>query len=101
MLYMNLRTEVDIRGFPARDPIPANILTKFPSSQREYQTVCYAFLIALFETLDEQLSSAYATRQSKATIMRWVQQMCDVSHTPEYTARSDFFGNVSEKYTKV
>ena len=101
MLYMNLREETDVRGFPARDPIPASILAKFPPSQQEYQTVCYAFLIALFEALEEQLASVYATRQTKASIMRWVRQMCDVSHTPEYTVRSDFFGKVLEKYTKV
>ena len=57
--------------------------------------------MALFQVLEGQLSSAYATDQSKAIIMRWVRQMCDVTHAPEYTARSDFFGKVLEKYTKV
>lgn len=101
MIYMNLREEQDVVGFPARDPVPSSILTNFPSSVVAYQTICYAFLTALFDTLEEYLSKNYTTRSARAGIMDWVDQMCDMSCPPRTTARADFFRKLSEKYEKV
>ncbi|KAF8548189.1 hypothetical protein OG21DRAFT_1526653 [Imleria badia] len=101
VIYMNLRGETDKLGFPARDPIPSQILTEFPPTEEAYQTVCYAFFIALFDTLDEYLYTAYPMRKTKGSLMDWVRQICDMSHPPRFTARADFFRKVSERYTKV
>ena len=95
VLYMNLRKETDVRSFPARDSVPADILTKFPPTQAAYQLICYAFFIALFDALDEKL------RDTKENVMEWARQMCDVGHVPKHATRSKFFGNVLEKYKKV
>ena len=101
VVYMNLRGEKDKLGFPARDSVPSQILTQFPPTEEAYQTICYAFFIALFDMLEENLSTPYATRTAKADIMYWVHQMCDMSHPPRSTARATFFRKVSERYTKV
>jgi hypothetical protein len=101
IIYMNLRGEKDKLGFPARAPIPSQILTEFPPTEEAYQTICYAFFIALFDTLEEDLSTGYATCPAKAGIMDWVHQMCGMSHPPRSTARANFFRKVSERYTKV
>ena len=101
VIYMNLRGEKDKLGFPARDQIPSQILTEFPATEEAYQTICYAFFIALFDALEEDLFTNYATRSAKADIMDWVHQMCDMSHPPRSTARAIFFRKVSERYTKV
>lgn len=99
---MNLREEQDVVGFPARDPIPSGMWTNFPFAAGAYQTVCYAFLSALFDTLEKYLSKNYTTRSAKAGIMYWVDQMCDMSYPPRTTARTDFFEKLADKkYGKV
>ena len=92
---MNLRKETDVRSFPARDSVPADILTKFPPTQAAYQLVCYAFFIALFDALDEKL------RDTKENVMEWARQIRDVGYVPKHATRSNFFGAVLEKYRKV
>ncbi|KAI9567998.1 hypothetical protein HD554DRAFT_2102031 [Boletus coccyginus] len=48
---MNLCGETeDKSGFPARDPIPSQILTQLPPTEGAYRTACYAFFTALFDT---------------------------------------------------
>ncbi|KAI9462598.1 hypothetical protein HD554DRAFT_2330393 [Boletus coccyginus] len=101
VIYMNLRGEKDKLGFPPRDPIPSQILTHFPLTEGAYRTVCYAFFIALFDTLEEYLSTGHATRNAKAGVIRWVRQMCDMSDPPVSTARADFFRKVHKRYSKV
>ena len=103
MIYMNLRGEKDKLGFPPRDPIPSQILTQFPPTEGAYRTVCYAFFIALFDTLEERLSTGHghATRNAKASVIRWVHQMCDMSNPPGSAARANFFHRVSKRYSKV
>ncbi|KAI9464839.1 hypothetical protein HD554DRAFT_2174896 [Boletus coccyginus] len=101
VIYMNLRGEKDKLGFPPRDPIPSQILTQFPLTEGAYRTVCYAFFIALFDTLEEYLSTGHATRNAKAGVIRWVRQMCDMSDPPVSTARADFFREVHKRYSKV
>ncbi|KAI9464849.1 hypothetical protein HD554DRAFT_2315779 [Boletus coccyginus] len=101
VIYMNLRGEKDKLGFPPRDPIPSQILTQFPLTEGAYRTVCYAFFIALFDTLEEYLSTGHATRNAKAGVIRWVRQMCDMSDPPVSTARADFFRKVHKRYSKV
>ncbi|KAI9566688.1 hypothetical protein HD554DRAFT_2174105 [Boletus coccyginus] len=99
VIYMNQSGEDDRLCFPARDPIPSQILTQFPPSEGAYRTVCYAFFIALFDTLEEYFSTGH--RNDKASVMRWVRQMCDMSDPPGSTARADFFREVSKRYSKV
>lgn len=101
VVYMNLRGEQDKLGFPARDLIPSKILTEFSPTVGGYRIVCYAFFTALFDTLQEYLSTGHATRNAKTSVLRWVLQMCDMSDPPRSNARTDFFVKVSEKYTKV
>ena len=101
MIYMNLSGEKDRLGFPARDPIPSQILTQFPPTEGAYRTVCYAFFIALFDTLDEYLSTGHTIWDAKTSVMRWVCQMCDMSDPPGSIARADFFRKVSQRYSKV
>jgi hypothetical protein len=101
VIYMNLRGEKDRLGFPGRDPIPSKILTEFPPTEDGYRAICYAFFIALFNTLEEYLSKGHATRNTKAGIMRWVREMCNMSDPPRAAARADFFRKLSEKYEKV
>ncbi|KAG9308729.1 hypothetical protein JVU11DRAFT_11514 [Chiua virens] len=107
VLYMNLRDSepslTDRLTFPARDPIPATILTEFPSNEEEYRIHCYAFFIALFDIVEEQLSTEHSTRNSKTKILRWAREMCDMSYSPTriHTTRSDFFDKLSQKYNKA
>lgn len=101
VIYMNLCEEHDVVGFLTRNSIPSRILTDFPSTVEGYQTVCYAFLTALFDTLEEYLSNNHTTRSDRAGIMSWVDQMCDMNYPPRSTARIDFFRKLAEKYEKV
>ncbi|KAI9566680.1 hypothetical protein HD554DRAFT_2040055 [Boletus coccyginus] len=48
---------------------------------------------------EEYLSTGH--RNDKASVMRWVRQMCDMSDPPGSTARADFFREVSKRYSKV
>ena len=68
---MNLRGEEDKLGFPACDPIPSKILTEFPPTVGGYRTVCYAFFTALFDTLQEHLSTDHAARNAKTSVTNW------------------------------
>ncbi|KAG9318913.1 hypothetical protein JVU11DRAFT_1024 [Chiua virens] len=99
VLYMNLRDQTDKTGFPARDPIPATILTQFPS-EKAYRIICYAFFIALFDTVEEILSG-HITGNAKEAVMEWSRNMCDMILPSKTTTRSDFFGKLSVKYRKV
>ncbi|KAI9568063.1 hypothetical protein HD554DRAFT_2172787 [Boletus coccyginus] len=101
VIYMNLRGENDKLGFPGRDPIPSQILTQFPPTEGAYRIICYAFFTALFDTLEEYLSAGHVIRNAKASVMRWVRQMCNMSDPPESTARAGFFYKVSKRYSKV
>ena len=87
MIYMNLRAEQDKLCFLARDPIPSQLLTDFPHTEVGYRTICYAFFSAFFDTLDEYLSKSYATRNTKAGIMQWVRQMCDMCDPPRLVSK--------------
>ena len=98
---MNLRGEEDKLGFPPRDPIPSKILTEFPPTVGGYRIVCYAFFTALFDTLQEHLSTDHATRNAKTSVTNWASKMCDMSDPPKSNTRADFFVKVSDKYTKV
>ncbi|KAG9311556.1 hypothetical protein JVU11DRAFT_7761 [Chiua virens] len=99
VLYMNLRGKEETSGFPTRDPIPAAILTTFPS-EKAYRIICYAFFVALFDTVEETLSG-HTTSNVKEAVMEWSRKMCDMIHPPRTTARSDFFGKLSMKYERV
>jgi len=101
VIYMNLRGESDRLGFPARDPIPSQILTQFPPTEGAYRTVCYAFSTALFDTLEEYLSTGHAPQNAKASVMSWVRHLCDMGDPPKSTARADSFYKVSKRYSKV
>ncbi|KAI9566675.1 hypothetical protein HD554DRAFT_2174092 [Boletus coccyginus] len=59
------------------------------------------FFIALFDALEEYLSTGHTTRNAKAGVIRWVRQMCDMSDPPVSTARADFFRKVHKRYSKV
>ncbi|KAG9310693.1 hypothetical protein JVU11DRAFT_9287 [Chiua virens] len=100
VLYMNLRDKDEKSGFPARDSIPSAILTEFPSTEKAYRTICYAFFIALFDLVEESLS-VYNTGIIQEAVMEWVHKMCDMSHPPRTTTRSDFFRKLSAKYEKT
>ena len=95
VIYINLREADDHSGFPMRDDIPSQILTRFPPTKWEYQIVCYVFFIALFEALDECLTS---TREN---VMDWVRNMCDLCGQPGSLARTEFFEKVKAMYAKV
>lgn len=98
---MNLRPKKDVRSFPARDDIPADILTSF-SDQKTYQISCYAFFTALFEAPLEQLLARNDTQaESGNPPLEWVQQMCDMRHDPDQGPRHEFFGSVQQKHQQV
>ncbi|KAG1737634.1 hypothetical protein EDB19DRAFT_1909614 [Suillus lakei] len=79
VLYMNLREPND-SGFPVRDPVPARILTEdMDCTQAEYTARCCVLFTAIFQTLQQNLSSRLPTLRSAnadATIKAWNDEMC-------------------------
>ena len=95
---MNLR---DGNDFSAQDRVPSKILTDFPRTEEQYRLACYSFFTALFETLEEHLSTFLASDDVEADITRWAEQMCSVGYPPRFTTRGEFFTKVAATYLKV
>lgn len=97
---MNLRGPSD-RGFPMRDLVPARILTEDTDCTRaEYTARCCAFFTAIFQTLQEDLSSKLPRLRSgnpNPAIKIWNDQMCNMCSE----ARVEFFQKVRSRYQEV
>ena len=76
---MNIRSPNDIQGYPPRDKIPANILTRH-CDELEYNTQCYTFFAAIFKVLRTSL-------ENNKSHSGWYKAMC----TLESRARRSFF----------
>lgn len=100
VLYMNLRGPSD-RGFPMRDLVPARILTEDTDCTRaEYTARCCAFFTAIFQTLQEDLSSKLPRLRSgnpNPAIKIWNDQMCNMCSE----ARVEFFQKVRSRYQET
>ncbi|KAG2141416.1 uncharacterized protein EDB93DRAFT_634537 [Suillus bovinus] len=100
VLYMNLRDPRD-QGFPMRDLVPARILTEDTDcTQAEYTARCRAFFTAIFQTLQEDLSSKLpqlCSGNPNPVIKSWNDQMCNMGSN----ARSEFFQKVHFRYQET
>ncbi|KAG1831604.1 hypothetical protein EV424DRAFT_160503 [Suillus variegatus] len=100
VLYMNLRDPSDL-GFPMRDLVPARILTEDTDcTAAEYTARCCAFFTAIFQTLQEDLSSKLPRLRSgnpDPVIKSWNDQMCNMRSS----ARSEFFQKVHSRYQET
>ena len=91
---MNLREAGDDTGFPARDVIPANILTGNFENEESYTTTCRAFFAAIFTCLRDELQKS----NRKRFITEWNTRMT----TFECQAhRTEFFERLKEVYDTV
>ena len=97
MLYINLREKQDHVGFPARDTIPADMLTKF-TDEEDYTKICHAFFTALFIGLGERIS-----RGGDNFVQGWNDSMNQFGDPNDWCAkeRHSFFAEVREHYEKV
>ncbi|KAG1894748.1 uncharacterized protein F5891DRAFT_1061388 [Suillus fuscotomentosus] len=97
VLYMNLREPSDL-GYPVRDLVPARILTENTGcTAAEYTAHCCAFFTAIFQTLQQVLSSKLLELHSGSpdlVIKSWNNEMCDMRSK----ARTDFFQKVQSRY---
>ncbi|KAG1728001.1 hypothetical protein EDB19DRAFT_1748489 [Suillus lakei] len=98
VLYMNLREPSD-EGFPERDLVPARILTQYMDcSQAEYTARCSALFVAIFHTIQQDLSAKLPSPHSGsagAAIKSWNDQMCDVRSA----AHTKFFEKILDEIT--
>ncbi len=95
MLYINLREEKDESGFPARDTIPADILTHF-TNEEDYTKKCHAFFAALFIGLREGIS-----RDEDNVIQGWNDRMNQFGDDNGVLDRRNFFGQILRHYKDV
>ncbi|KAG9313113.1 hypothetical protein JVU11DRAFT_6563 [Chiua virens] len=90
VLYMNIRspedTQGDAQGDPPRDDIPANILTAYCNTEREYSTRCRAFFAAVFKVLGRL-----------PWTLDWCENMRDIGNI----ARTQFFLELQDEFGKV
>ena len=92
VLYINLREEKDRAGFPARDEIPADILTRLTNdSEEDFTKKCHAFFAALFIGLRERISS-----DEDNVIQGWNDRMSQFGDYDCEIERRDFFRKVRE-----
>ncbi|KAG1762739.1 hypothetical protein EV702DRAFT_1206236 [Suillus placidus] len=100
VLYMNLRDPVD-PGFPMRDLVPARILTEDMGCTRaEYAARCFAFFSAIFQTLEQDLTSKLPRLCSGSpdpAIKPWNDEMCNMRSE----ARTEFFQKVQYQYEET
>ncbi|KAG1809295.1 uncharacterized protein BJ212DRAFT_602435 [Suillus subaureus] len=96
---MNLRESSDHTGFPKRDLVPARILVDYTTdcTQAEYTARCCAFFAAIFQALQQDLSSKLPSLRSSSTdavVKEWNDKMCDMRSA----ARTEFFEIVKSRY---
>ncbi|KAG1776127.1 hypothetical protein EV702DRAFT_1231141 [Suillus placidus] len=100
VLYMNLRDPSD-PGFPMRDLVPARILTEDMGCTRaEYTARCCAFFTAIFQTLEQDLTSKLPRLRSGSpdpTIKSWNDEICNMRSE----ARTEFFQKVQYQYQEI
>ncbi|KAI6032504.1 hypothetical protein EDC04DRAFT_2230603 [Pisolithus marmoratus] len=96
VLYMNLRPSDDLSGFPARDDVPARILTAdlLGTNAVDYGTRCSAFFAAVFTMLGDYLSPRLASGSLEDTLEQWNASMCDLLSKD----RAQFFATLQNKY---
>ncbi|KAI6033314.1 hypothetical protein EDC04DRAFT_2214485 [Pisolithus marmoratus] len=93
VLYMNLRPSDDKTGFPARDDVPAEILTPHPGIDAvDYSARCCAFFAAVFTTVREYL---LVSRGLEDALKQWNDSMCNLRSED----RKQFFMTLKAKYT--
>ncbi|KAG1801836.1 hypothetical protein EV424DRAFT_1559220 [Suillus variegatus] len=100
VLYMNLHEPSDL-GYPMRDLVPARILTENTGcTAAEYTAHCCAFFTAIFQTLQQVLSSKLLELHSGSpdlVIKSWNNEMCDMRSK----AHTDFFQKVQTRYQET
>ncbi|KAI6115032.1 hypothetical protein EDD17DRAFT_1827054 [Pisolithus thermaeus] len=92
VLYMNLRPSDDKTGFPARDDVPADILTPNAGSDAvDYCSRCCVFFAAVFTSVHKFLS---AFRSLEDAIQQWNTSICNLLSAD----RKRFFATLKVRY---
>ncbi|KAF8553145.1 hypothetical protein OG21DRAFT_1497931 [Imleria badia] len=89
VLYMNIRSRGDTQGYPERDDIPANILTRPCVTEDEYRTRCYEFFAAVFKVL--------CTSMKDKELLSWCDNMCAIGNND----RDNFFADLDRECDNV
>ena len=92
VLYMNIRSQSDTQGYPERDNVPANILTRYCATKRQYRIQCFAFFAAIFKVLRISLKKKKKKKQPS-----WCKDMCEIGSS----TRTSFFVDLEKVYLQV